>query len=285
MNPETATFQVSVGASSTEVSLDRPLSGKPFPYDRLHPSMYASEFVGTALLVFLGLSIVVALWGHSAPFASVALAPPQRRFVSGLLFGSVGATIAYSPIGRISGAHINPAMTLAFWLEDKMKWRDASCYVLAQLAGGIAGSAMLLVWGRVGASDNWAASVPGEGLPVWMAVAGETVCTFLLVFLIFVCAARPRTQKYTPLVNPVLFAFLVWLEGPLSGASANPARSIGPAVIGAVWQGWWVYWLGPLLGAAMAVGFMRLHVMRHHRPHQARLFHFGHPGGSRGSRT
>ena len=273
------------GAPAEELPLDRPLSGKPYPYDRLHPWMYASEFVGTALLVFLGLSIVVALWGHNAPLAGIPLTPPQRRFLSGFLFGSVGASIAYSPIGRISGAHINPAMTLAFWLEDKMKWRDAGCYLLAQLAGGIAGSAMLLVWGRTGASDNWGASVPGDGLPVWMAVAGETTCTFLLVLLIFICAARPRTQRYTPLVNPVLFAILVWLEGPVSGASANPARSLGPAVIGAVWQGWWVYWLGPVLGAATAVAFMKLHVMRHHRPHQARLFHFGHHGGTRGFRT
>ena len=285
MAPDTTTSDASAKTSSADVPLDQPLSGKPFPYNRLHLSMYASEFVGTALLVFLGLSIVVALWGHRAPLADIPLTPPQRRLISGFLFGSVGATIAFSPIGRISGAHINPAMTLAFWLEDKMKWRDASCYVLAQLAGSIAGSAMLLVWGGIGASDDWGASVPGDGLPVWMAVAGETTCTFLLILLIFICAARPRTQRYTPLVNPALFAILVWLEGPVSGASANPARSLGPAVIGSVWQGWWIYWLGPVLGAVMAVSFMKLHVMRHHRPHQARLFHFGHPGGTRASRT
>jgi aquaporin Z len=132
----------------------------------------------------------------------------------------------------------------------------------------------------MGASNHWGASVPGEGLPVWVAVAGEITCTFLLVLLIFIFASRKRTQPFTPLVNPVLFAFLVWLEGPLSGASANPARSFGPALIGSTWQGWWVYWLGPMLGAALAVVVTKLEVLGHHRPHQARLFHFGHHGGT-----
>ena len=150
MAPDAATV-----SRLADVPLDQPLSGKPFPFDRLHPSMYVSEFVGTALLVFVGLSIVVALWGHGAPLAGLPLTPAQRRFLSGFLFGSVGASIAYSPVGRISGAHINPAMTLAFWLEGKMKWRDAGWYLLAQLAGGIAGSALLLVWGQTGASDSW----------------------------------------------------------------------------------------------------------------------------------
>lgn len=112
---------------------DRPLSGDPHPRDRLHPSMYASEFLGTALLLFAGLSLVVALWGHDGPLAALPLSPPHRRLVNGFLFGAVGAAIAYSPIGRVSGAHINPAMTLAFWLERKMQWRDAGFYIAAQI--------------------------------------------------------------------------------------------------------------------------------------------------------
>jgi aquaporin Z len=259
---------------------DRPLSGDPHPYDRLHPAMYAAEFIGTALLVFIGLSFVVALWGHHAPLASIPLSPPERRLLNGFLFGVVGAGIAYSPIGRISGAHINPAMTLAFWLEDKMKWRDASGYILAQIMGGALGSALLLCWGETGASDQWGASVPAENLSVWFAVLGETICTFLLVALIFACAARPLTQPFTPLVNPPLFAILVWLEGPLSGASANPARSFGPELISGSWGGWWVYWLGPFLGAILAVVAIRTDIFGYHHPHQARIFHFGHPGGA-----
>jgi aquaporin Z len=258
---------------------DRPLSGDPHPYDRLHPAMYAAELAGTALLVIGGLSVVIALWGHGAPLADLPISAGAKRLLNGFLFGCVGAAVAYSPVGRISGAHINPAMTFAFWLEGKLRWRDASCYVAAQLIGAGLGGVLLLAWGPVGASDSWGASVPAGGLPFLAAVAGEVVCTFLLVFLIFVFASKPVTQPFTPLVNPPLFAILSWLEAPLSGASANPARSFGPELVGWAWTGWWVYWVGPILGAAIAVAVVKSGVFGWHRPHQARLFHFGHPGG------
>ena len=241
--------------------------------------MYASEFVGTALLVAIGLSIVIALWGQGAPLRALSLQPGLRRACNGFLFGLVGASIAYSPLGRISGAHINPAMTLAFWLVDRLKWRDATCYIAAQLAGAVVGAASLLLWGAVGASAGWGAAVPAPTLPIWWAVSGEAFCTFLLVILIFGFAARPATQPFTPLVNPPLFAALTWLEAPISGASANPARSFGPELIGNAWGGWWVYWVGPAVGAAAAVAAARWRVFGHTHPHQARLFHFGHPGG------
>jgi aquaporin Z len=262
------------------VLLDRPLRGMPHPFDKLHPRMYAAELVGTALLVFFGLSIVIALWGHGAPLASLPVPADARRFLNGFLFGSVGAAIAFSPIGRMSGAHINPAVTFAFWLEGKLRWRDASFYLLAQLAGAAFGATALLVWGAIGASDAWGASVPKRGVPDLLPVAGEALCTFLLVLLIFIFAAHKQTQPFTPLVNPPLFAVLTWLEAPLSGASANPARSFGPELVAWLWQGWWIYWIGPCLGAGLAVIVLRFHLFRGHRPHEARLCHFGHHGAT-----
>jgi aquaporin Z len=277
---ETSQTAAIATASATPVAPgtkpDRPLSGDPHPHDRLHPAMYLAELIGTALLVGIGLSIVIALWGHNAPFAALPITPGERRLLNGFLFGSVGAAIAYSPIGRISGAHINPAMTFAFWLHGKLAWRDAGCYALAQLAGGALGAALLLAWGPVGASDAWGASLPARSLPLPWAVLGEVACTFSLVGLIFLFASRNTTQPFTPLVNPPLFALLTWLEAPVSGASANPARSFGPELIGWDWSGWWVYWAGPVTGAALAVALINL---SKYRPHQARLFHFGHPGG------
>jgi aquaporin Z len=267
-------------SNSATTKVDRPLRGMPHPFDKLHPRMYAAEFAGTALLVFLGLSIVIAMWGHDAPFASLPISPGVRRLITGFLFGSIGAAIAFSPIGRMSGAHINPAVTFAFWLEGKLLWRDASFYLLAQLIGAAFGSIALLVWGATGASDTWGASVPATGVPNWLPIAGEALCTFLLVFLIFVFAAHKATQPFTPLVNPPLFAILTWLEAPLSGASANPARSFGPELVAPTWQGWWIYWLGPMLGAGLAVLVLRYKHLQRHRPAEARLCHFGHHGAT-----
>ena len=171
-------------------------------------------------------------------------------------------------------------MTFAFWLQGKLQWRDASCYVAAQLVGAALGAAALLAWGHIGASDTWGAASPAKSLPLLYAIAGEFGCTFLLVALVFLFASHVTTQPFTPLVNPPLFAILSWLEAPISGASANPARSFGPELVGWAWTGWWIYWLGPALGAALAVGAVRSGFIGHHRPHQARLFHFGHPGGT-----
>ena len=271
--------EVTAGGQPTENELDRPLSGDPYPYDKLHPWMYAAEAFGTALLVLLGLSSIIALWGKGAPFIAWPLTAGARRLLNGFVFGSIGAAIAYSPLGRISGAHINPAMTFAFFLAKRLRWRDASCYVLAQIVGATVGAALLLAWGDVGASAAWGASIPATGTAILWPVAGEVACTFLLVALVFFFASRPSLQRFTPLINPPLFAILSWLEAPISGASANPARSFGPELIGQTWGGWWVYWLGPALGAALAVGAYRLKLLgRVHLP-QARLFHFGHPGG------
>jgi aquaporin Z len=258
---------------------DRPLSGDPHPHDRLHPHMYAAEMAGTALLVAVGLSIVIALWGTGAPLADLPLAPGWRRLLNGFLFGSVGAAIAYSPIGKISGAHINPAMTFAFWLQGKLRWRDASGYVLAQLAGAALGAALRLAWGEVGASNGFGASVPDRSIPLYLAMGGEVVCTFSLVALVFFFAGHPALLPYTPLVNPPLFAILSFLEAPFSGASANPARSFGPELVGWAWSDWWIYWAGPGLGAALAVAAIEFGLIGPHRPRQARLSHFGHPGG------
>ena len=257
-------------------ALDHPLRGKPFPYDKLHPKMYLAELIGTALLVFVGLSVVIALWGKGAPLASLPLEPPARRALNGFLFGSVGAAIAFSRIGKISGAHINPAVTLAFLLEGKIAWRDAIGFIVAQCIGGVLGAACLRLWGAVGASVQFGATAPETAVLLVWPLLGEVLGGFLLVVCIFVLAGHARTRWYTPLCNPPLFCLLVWLEGPLSGASANPARSIGPAVVAWLWHQQWIYWVGPCLGAALAVLALQSRAFGHHHPHEARLFHFHH---------
>ena len=251
---------------------DHPLRGTP--QRRWHPALYAAEFAGTLLLVAVGLSIVIALWAPNGPLANLPLGIPARRVVTGLLFGTTGALIALSPLGKLSGAHINPAMTLAFWLEGRIKACDALGYIVAQVLGGIAGATLLLAWGPVGADDSYGASLPNPHLPIWLPLGGEVICGFALVLLIFIMAAHKATRPFTPWINPPLFALLNLFESPASGASANPARSIGPALMAGTWHGQWIYIVGPCAGAALAVGLLNLHVLGRHHPEEARTAQF-----------
>ena len=244
------------------------------PYNRLHPRLYLAEAAGTALLVFFGLSMVIAFSAPGSVLATLLPSAALRRALAGACFGSVGALITISPLGRISGAHINPAVSLAFWLEHKLAWRDALGYVLAQLLGALLGAAPLLLWGSMGRSVQYGATSVGAHVSVWVALAGEVLATLALVLAIFVTAAHARTRRLTPWTLPPLFAWLVWWEGPWSGASTNPARSLGPALLSGQWSQFWIYLLGPLLGAALAVGLLQREWLGKHRVEVARLFHF-----------
>lgn len=253
---------------------DRPLHGDPFPPARLHPTLYMAEFIGTAVLVLVGVSVVILMFGEGSPGSRLIPSKGLRLFLTGGLFGSVGALIAVSPIGRISGAHINPAVTLAFWLEGMLAWRDATFYVLAQFVGSVVGAMPLLAWGPMGQSVAFGATQPGPNVSAWAALLGEAGVTFLLILAILTTAAHPHTRRFTPLVMPAVLSVLVWLEAPISGASANPARSFGPALVANVPVDPWIYMLGPSLGAVLYVCLVRLEAVRLPRVTVARLFHF-----------
>lgn len=219
--------------------------------------IYLSEAAGTAILVAVGLSIVILNNGDGSPIRSVLPEPGARRALTGFLFGATGCCIALSPVGRISGAHINPIISVAFRLRKRMFTAHMLGYVVAQLAGSIAGALPLLLWGRPGASIGYGDTVPlGGRIPA--AFAGETVTSFLLVAGIFFFSGHRKLRRFTPYLMPPLYCLMVWAEGALSGTSTNPARSLGPAVVSGVWTGWWLYWLAPLTGAALAVWFFRL---------------------------
>jgi aquaporin Z len=254
-------------------SSDRPLVGRPFP-GRWHPRLYWAELWGTAILVSAGVSVVIAMFGRGSPAADLLPDEGARRLVTGFLFGLVGALVTISPLGRVSGAHINPAVSIAFLAEGKLAPRDALGYVAAQLVGGLVAIPPLRAWGDMGRSVRYGATIPRPGDPAWWPLLGEVGVTYALVTLIFVMASHRRTRRFTPWSIPPLFAVMVWLEAPLSGTSANPARSLGPAVLAGSLSSMWIYVLGPTVGALLAVGVLRLKVAGPHRPPAARVAHF-----------
>jgi len=247
------------------------MTRQKYPFSHL-----VAEFFGTALLLAVGLSVVILDFGAGSPVARLVPNEGLRRLITGFLFGSTGALIAVSPLGKISGAHINPVVTLAFLIEGKIRGRHAAGYLFAQLTGAVAGCLPLLLWGRIGKSVAYGSTAPGPAYPVWLALVGEIATTFALVILLFVFLGHKKIRRFTPLLLPFLYALMVFLEAPLSGTSTNPARSLGPAVVASDWQFWWVYWLGPSLGALLAVAVHSGSWLRTLEVDVAKLYHFEH---------
>jgi aquaporin Z len=175
------------------------------------------------------------------------------------LFAGSGTLVAISPLGKLSGGHINPAVSLAFWLQGKMHHFDLGGYIFGQLLGAISGSLLVvLVWGGYAAGVKYGATAPGAGYPLWIVFLAEVSLTFLLIFFIFLFVSSHRLMRWTPLIVWMLVATMVWLEAPISGTSLNPARSFGPALVSWFWYHHWLYWAAPSLGAWLAVGAFRL---------------------------
>jgi aquaporin Z len=191
------------------------------------------------------------------PASPVRLALPDatmRRGLMGLAMGSTAVGLIYSPWGKQSGAHFNPATTLTFLRLGKVAARDAAGYVAAQFIGGIAGVLVAsLVFGDVLAdrSTNFAATLPGpRGVAV--AFGAEVVITFLLMSVILRVSNHPTRARLTGLCAGALVALYITVEAPLSGMSMNPARTLASAVFARDWTALWLYFVAPPVGMLLA---------------------------------
>ena len=220
---------------------------------RRNLSAYISEFAGTAIMLFLGVSAVAFMWGPGSPVPVVPNGA-LRRLLTGIMFAGGATAVVYSPLGQISGGHINPAVTLAFWRLGKVPTRDAVIYVVMQFLGAFVGAYLAgVAWGPLTTGVQYAVTVPGEGYNWAGALAAETAITFLLVFLIFVCVNKPKVAPRTGLIAGSLVALLVMIEAPVTGTSLNPARTLGPAILAPNYTDLWIYFAGPVAGALIAV--------------------------------
>ncbi|HVN31147.1 MAG TPA: aquaporin [Thermoanaerobaculaceae bacterium] len=215
--------------------------------------LFYAEFVCTAMLLLAGLSLVIFMFGKGSPVIWLILNEGWRRRITGFIFGLFGALIALSPLGKESGAHMNPVVTLGFHLVGKLDVKTAGVYVLGQLTGATFGVLPLLAWGAMGRSVAFGATLPGQTWPVRVALLGEIVTTFCLITYLCVFIGIRALRRFTPAGIPVLFAIMSYYEAPISGTSCNPARSLGPAIISGQWHAWWIYWVGPLIGTLVAI--------------------------------
>ncbi len=261
-----------VAARGLGGQLAPPSLGHP-PRNGWHWSEWAAEGTGTAILVLGGLSAVCLDFGKGSPMPGLLPSASLRLLLTGLLFAGTGSLVAISPLGRLSGAHLNPAVTLAFWSSGHVSRSDVLGYLSSQILGALVGVAMLrLLWGRVAVSIGDARTSPHPGVTPLAAVSIEALLTAVLILAIFAFTSSEKTARWTPLALWIVIALLVWRGAPYTGCSMNPARSLAPAVISGIYSSLWIYLIGPPLGAlAAAVLFVRAPLGL--RPVTAKLFH------------
>ncbi len=204
-----------------------------------------AELIATMLFVFVGAGSVVVIGGVADSGGLVAVA----------LAHGLAIALLVAAIGRISGGHINPAVTFGAVITGRMKLSKGVLYVVAQLAGAVIGALLLEaalvgeIEGNLGAHALNLNALDGRGAGVMV----EAVLTFMLVFTVFATAIDRRGMAS---LAPMAIGFAVLVDHmvgvPLTGASMNPARSFGPALVADAWADHWVYWLGPPTGGGLA---------------------------------
>jgi aquaporin Z len=203
-----------------------------------------SEFLGTFFLVLVavGAGMVNARFGGDAvPFAARVTAP-GLMIVAIILF-----------MGTLSGAHLNPVVSIAFALRHDFPWKRVPAYVVAQFAGAVL--ATLLLWALIGKHGSAGLTLPGSGISTITAMIWEAVLTAGLVSVILGTASGAQQVGSLAAIAVGSYIVLAGLfGGPVSGASMNPVRSLGPALVLGDWTGWWAYLAGPAIGAVIAVG-------------------------------
>ena len=200
-----------------------------------------AEGIGTFVLVFAGTGAIMvnAITEGSITHLGISF-----------VFGAVVAAMIYC-LGHISGAHLNPAVTLAFWMSGFFPRRLVLPYILAQLIGAVFASALLLI--SLGKVANMGATLPLNGNWVQSFVL-ELILTLVLMLVIFGSGLDRRAPVgFAGLAIGLTVGMEAAFMGPITGASMNPARSFAPALLGGIWQHHWVYWVAPIMGAQLAV--------------------------------
>ncbi|KAJ8360761.1 hypothetical protein SKAU_G00172860 [Synaphobranchus kaupii] len=206
----------------------------------------AGEFVATLIFVLLGLSSTKWAGTEEKPESSTLL-------LISLCFGLSVTTMVYC-FGHISGAHINPAVTVAMVFSRKMNVDKAFLYMAAQCLGAAAGTAILYVVTPKAVGGPFGATVLSASVSLLQAVAVELLITFQLVFTVFTTCDPRHSELKGSAALAIGFAVVIGhlFAVPYTGASMNPARSLGPAIITWNWEYHWVYWVGPIAGGIIA---------------------------------
>jgi MIP family channel proteins len=208
-----------------------------------------AELVGTFILVFGGTAVAVA-----AILARPTAGPAYDSLAVALAFGLALAAVV-AAVGHVSGAHVNPAVTLGMAAVGKFPWNYTPIYIVAQLAGAVlAALATWLTFGGPARSEaNLAGTYPAQGVGDLQAFLVEILITFILVFVVISVATDERAPAaIAPMAVGFALAVGVFVAGPVTGGSVNPARSLGPMLVAGDLTSVWLYILGPIIGGVLA---------------------------------
>jgi aquaporin Z len=212
--------------------------------DKYEARRLFSELLGTFFLVLVAVGggmVSARFGGNAVPYGAKVVAPALM----------VAAIILF--MGTVSGAHLNPAVSVAFAARGDFPWKRVPAYVVAQFLGAIL--ATLVLWAFVSKQGSAGLTLPGSGISAVSAMLWEMVLTAGLVSVILGTASGAQQIGPLAAIGVGSYIALAGLWGsPVSGASMNPARSLGPALVKGDWTAWWAYLVGPAAGGLIAVG-------------------------------
>jgi len=219
-----------------------------------HWPEYLCEALELCLFMISAGFFTILLEHPASPARNAIPDPFLRRMLIGIAMGSTAIAIVFSPLGKRSGAHFNPSVTLTFWRLGKVKGWDALFYIVAQFVGGVAGVAIVAFFaGEAFAHPtvNFVATLPGpSGIEV--AFAAELLIAFLLMITVLIVSNTPHLARFTGVFAGCLVATFITFEAPFSGMSMNPARTFGSAYNGHLWTALWVYFTAPVIAMQLA---------------------------------
>jgi aquaporin Z len=239
-----------------------------------HWPEYVIEATCLALFMISAAAAATVLQHPASPFAGGGTTPVLQRIPMGIAMGLTAVALIYSPLGARSGAHMNPAVTLAFLRLGKIAPVDAVGYITAQFVGGVAGIAVATsaLGGLPGhPSVNYVATVPGSA-GSGIAFAAELLISFLMMSVVLGMSNTPRLARFTGMGAGILVAIYIIVEAPFSGMSMNPARTLGSNVLASTVSTLWIYFIAPPLGMLLA-GEWYAHRHGHARVRCAKLHH------------
>ena len=240
-----------------------------------HWPEYLMEALELGIFVFMACASTALFRHHASPIADWLEGQQLlQRLLVGLTMGITFIGIAYSPWGKRSGAHINPAVTFTFFRLGKIQPADAFFYILFQFAGAITGVVLAgVMLGSFVSDPEVRYAIPEPGVyGAGLAFFCELLISALIMGTVLYVTNHKKIMHQSGLYVGFLFAFYITLEQPLSGAGMNPARSLGAVVMTGNWTNAWIYFTAPLIGMLLA-GEMFLWTKGKDAIHCAKIYH------------